>query len=97
MGQRLAVVEPPIIPDEPIWPDRLLIFGIGIGGGFAFGLLLAAVVELFSRPIRDPKVLASITGVPALGVVPMIARKRLPGGSNRFQFWRRTAAYGGDR
>ena len=90
MGQRLAVVEPPIIPDEPIWPDRLLILGIGIGGSIGLGFLLATVVELFLHPIRDPKVLASITGVPALGVVPMIDRKRLPG-TSRFRLWRRPA------
>lgn len=76
MGQRLAVVEPPIIPDEPIWPDQLLILAAGIGGSIGFGLLLAGGVELLLRPIRDPKALASITGVPPLGVVPTIVSKR---------------------
>jgi polysaccharide biosynthesis transport protein len=91
MGQRLAVVEPPIIPDEPVWPDRLLIFAVGIGGSLAFGFLLAAGVELILRPIRDPKVLSSITGVPPLGVIPTIARKHPPGRASWFQLWRRTA------
>jgi polysaccharide biosynthesis transport protein len=72
MGQRLTVVEPPIIPEEPIWPDRLLILALGIGGGLALGFLLALAVELVLRPIRDPKALAALTGVPALGVVPII-------------------------
>ena len=95
MGQRLAVVEPPIIPDEPDWPDRLLIFAVGIGGGLAFGLLLAAVVELFLRPIRDPHALASITGVAPLGVVPTIAKRRPPGRAPRFRPWRRAATHDG--
>jgi uncharacterized protein involved in exopolysaccharide biosynthesis len=87
MGQRLTVVEPPIIPDEPVWPNRLIVFGIGIGGGLALGLLLAAAVELLLRPIRDPKVLAAITGAPPLGVVPIIPRRRAP--RPKFQWFRR--------
>lgn len=90
MGQRLAVVEPPIIPDEPVWPDRLLILALGIVGGFGLGLLLAAAAELVLRPIRDPKALASIAGVPALGVVPTITRARFGTRRTRFRFWRRT-------
>jgi len=91
MGQRLAVVEPPIIPDEPIWPDRLLILAAGIGGGFGLGLLLAAVVELLNRPIRDPKALAAISGVPSLGVVPTIDDIRPGMRRPRFRLWRKTA------
>lgn len=78
MGQRLTVVEPPIVPDEPIWPNRLLILAIGIGGSLAFGFLLALGIELLLRPIRDPKSLAAITGAPPLGVVPVIPRRRQP-------------------
>lgn len=76
MGQRLAVVEPPIIPDTPIWPNRLLILAAGIGGSIGFGFLLAFAVEMLFRPVRDPKALASITGAPPLGVVPTIVNKR---------------------
>lgn len=95
MGQRLAVVEPPVIPDEPVWPDRLLILAMGIGGGFAFGLLLAAGVELLNHPIRDPKALAAIAGVPSLGAIPTIEEVRRPGvRPSRFRFWRRTASPG---
>jgi len=89
MGQRLAVVEPPVIPEEPVWPDRLLILAIGIGGGFGLGLLLAAAVELLNRPIRDPKTLAAIAGVPSLGVVPTIDRVRFGARRWRFRFWQK--------
>lgn len=95
MGQRLAVVEPPIIPDEPIWPDRLLILAAGIGGSVGLGLLLAAAVELLLRPIRDPRALASITGVQPLGVVPMIVRKRPRSFAPRFWRRRKAALHGG--
>jgi capsular polysaccharide biosynthesis protein len=91
MGQRLAVVEPPIIPDEPVWPDRLLILVAGIGGGFGLGLLLAAAAELLNRPIRDPKALAAIAGVPSLGAIPTIERLYPGVRRPKFRFWRKTA------
>ena len=91
MGQRLAVVEPPVVPEEPVWPDRLLILAAGIGGGIGLGVFLAAAVELFNRPIRDPKALAAIAGVPSLGVVPMIEGLRRGTRRSRFWFWRKSA------
>ncbi len=96
MGQRLAVVEPPIIPEEPVWPDRLLILAIGFGGGLGLGLFLAGAVELLNRPIRDPKTLAAIAGVPSLGAVPTIDRTHSGMRRARFWFWRKRASrYGG--
>ena len=94
MGEKLTVVEPPIVPDEPVWPNRLLILAGGIGGGFALGLLFAGLVEIVLRPIRDARVLASITGAPPLGVVPLVPKKPLGARRTGFRFWRKTTARG---
>jgi capsular polysaccharide biosynthesis protein len=94
MGERLTVVEPPVIPDAPVWPNRLLILAGGFGGSLVLGLLLAAVVELMLRPVRDPRVLASITGAPPIGVIPLIPIKPLRGARPRLRFWRKAAAKG---
>jgi uncharacterized protein involved in exopolysaccharide biosynthesis len=94
MGEKLTVVEPPIVPDEPVWPNRLLILAGGIGGGFAVGLLFAGLVEIVLRPIRDARVLASITGAPPLGVVPLVPKKPLGARRTGFRFWRKTTARG---
>ena len=94
MGERLTVVEPPVIPDDPVWPNRLLIMGAGVGGSLLLGLLLAAVVELLLRPIRDPKALASITGAAPIGIVPLIPKKPLRSGRASARFWRKAAAKG---
>lgn len=78
MAERLSVVEPPVIPDKPSWPNRLLLAALGIGGGFGLGFVLAFAIELFLRPIRDPSVLKSILGVSPLGVIPVIEASRMP-------------------
>jgi uncharacterized protein involved in exopolysaccharide biosynthesis len=83
MSERLSVVEPPVIPDSPSWPDRWLLALGGIGGGLALGLMLALAIELMLRPIRGPAALSNITGAVPLGVIPVITPK-----NNKNRKWR---------
>jgi hypothetical protein len=73
----------------------LLILALGLGGGFGLGLVLAAGVELLSRPIRDPKALAAIAGVPSLGAIPTINTVRPGTRRSRWLFWRKSATRDG--
>ena len=75
MSERLSVVEPPVIPDSPSWPNRLILALGGIGGGLALGVLLAFAIELLLRPIRGPAALQNIMGTAPLGVIPVVAPK----------------------
>ena len=72
MTERLTVVEAPITPEDPSSPNFWIIFGIGIGGGLALGAALGFAIELFLRPIRDPRTLESILGVAPIGVIPVV-------------------------
>jgi uncharacterized protein involved in exopolysaccharide biosynthesis len=76
LGERLLVVDPPVVPDTPSSPNRPLIIGLGFAVGLAFGLGLAMAVELFLHPVRDPKAITAITGARPLAMVPVIARER---------------------
>lgn len=78
MGERLSVVEPPIVPDTPMWPNRLLIAAAGIAGGLGLGVVLALGVEIILRPIRDPAALAAVVGLPPLAVIPPIKAQPAP-------------------
>ncbi|WP_194954715.1 GumC domain-containing protein [Sphingopyxis solisilvae] len=84
MAERLSVIEPPVIPDQPSWPNRWLIAAIGIGGGIGLGFALALAVEFLLRPIRDPAALKAILGAPPLGIIPVIEVS-----AKRPQGWRR--------
>lgn len=72
MGQRLTVVEPPVVPDEPVSPNKVLIMLLGVVGGLGVGLVLAIAMEALLKPLRDPAALAVAMGRPPLGVVPII-------------------------
>ncbi len=93
MGEKLSVVDPPVIPDKPSWPDRWALLGIGVGGGLLLGLALALATELLLSPIRDPGRLSAILGVPPLGIVPVIEPATEERSTRRwFKFWRRKSA-----
>jgi capsular polysaccharide biosynthesis protein len=73
-----------VIPDQPSWPNRLLLGAIGLVGGLALGIMLALAAELFLRPIRDPATLKALLGAPPLGIIPVIEGKNA-----RRDGWRR--------
>lgn len=78
MGEKLSVVDPPVMPDAPVWPDRLLITLVGIAGGLGAGLALALAVEIILRPIRDPGSLAALVGSAPLAMIPVIRERPVP-------------------
>lgn len=75
-GERLVLVDPPTLPDEPNSPNRGLLVAGGFALGIMFGLGLALLIELFHRPIRGSQALQSLLGVGPLVVVPTLKPKR---------------------
>jgi succinoglycan biosynthesis transport protein ExoP len=74
-AERLSLVEPPNLPDQPNWPNRPLVIAAGAAAGLVLGLLLALIVELLRRPLRSPSQIEGI-GFPVIGIVPVY---ELPG------------------
>lgn len=75
-GERLVLVDPPSMPDEPNSPNRgLLIIG-GLAVGAVLGLGLALLIEVIRRPIRGAAALQSMLGVGPLVVIPTLKAKR---------------------
>ncbi len=90
MGEKLSVIDPPVVPDTPVWPNRLLISAMGIGGGLALGLFLAFLIEILLRPIRGPASLAALVGSGPLAMIPVIGEKPKPNkGGKRANFFTR--------
>lgn len=86
LGERLVVVDPPVVPDRPASPNRLLILAGALAAGVGLGLVLGFAAELFLKPIRTPGAIARITGSPTLALVPVITPR---GVAVRPSRWRR--------
>lgn len=72
MGEKLSVIEPPLLPSRPIQPNRPLVFAVGvllalmgsIGGAIAFDAL--------GGRVYGTRRLAAILGDAPLAIVPVI-------------------------
>lgn len=75
-GERLSVIDPPVVPDTPTSPNRPLLIAGGLGFGLAFGFLLILLMELFYRPIRDAIDIKQVTGNMPMVAIPTIEDDR---------------------
>ncbi len=66
-GQRISVIEQPVLPSDPYSPNRKLIALGSVMGGTALGLALVFLLELLNRSIRRPSEL-----VAALSITPLV-------------------------
>jgi polysaccharide chain length determinant protein (PEP-CTERM system associated) len=83
-GQRIAVIDPPAVPNKPTKPNRMMIAGGGGVFGILLGLGLVLLLEFLNRSIRRPEELVAKLGITPLATIPYI---EMPGRRHR---WGRT-------
>jgi hypothetical protein len=71
-GERFTLIDPPLPPEEPVSPNRPLVFiaGLVLSGGLAFGVLW--LLETNDVSVRGRADLLELTGIPPLALVPHI-------------------------
>ncbi|MBE7527594.1 chain length-determining protein [Betaproteobacteria bacterium PRO4] len=66
------IVDPPTVPDTPSGPDRKKFFSFVLIGALAGGVGLAFIISQIRPIFHSQGTLRELTGLPILGVVPMI-------------------------
>jgi polysaccharide biosynthesis transport protein len=71
-GERFTLIDPPLPPEEPVSPNRTLIFiaGFVLTVALTFGLLW--YLETMDSTVRGRRDLFNLTGIPPLALVPHI-------------------------
>jgi hypothetical protein len=69
-GQRITIIEQAVVPAEPERPNRLIIAGAGIGGGFMLGLAVVVLLEFLNKGIRRPADLTNRLGITPFATLP---------------------------
>jgi uncharacterized protein involved in exopolysaccharide biosynthesis len=71
-GERFTLIDPPLPPEEPVSPNRKLLFAAGLVLSFAatFGVLW--LLEKLDATVRGRRDLFDLTGVSPLALVPHI-------------------------
>ncbi|MEO0870553.1 MAG: Wzz/FepE/Etk N-terminal domain-containing protein [Pseudomonadota bacterium] len=85
-GERLSVVDPPVVADKPISPNKPMLILLGLGAGLGAGAALIFLAEMFFRPIRDGLDIRAVTGAMPLVSIPTISE---PKGS----IWQRLGSF----
>jgi capsular exopolysaccharide synthesis family protein len=67
---KLTVTHPAQPPSAPVSPKLKLDLALSVLIGLVLGLGLAFLRELLENTVKDPGVLADVSGLPVLGVVP---------------------------
>ena len=81
------ILDPAQVAEKPSRPNRILINALGSVGGLALGIVLALTTEFLGFSITIPQQILAATGVPVLGVIPIILT-----GADRLQRRRWTIA-----
>ena len=71
-GERFTLLEPPLLPDKPIKPNRPKVFMLGLILSFISGIGVAGLAESLDGGIRGTRALASVTKMTPLATIPYI-------------------------
>jgi succinoglycan biosynthesis transport protein ExoP len=71
-GERFTLIEPPVVPGEPVRPDRqrILALTLLLAAGAAFGLML--LLEALDQRVYGRRQVVDLLGVPPLAIIPLV-------------------------
>ncbi len=75
-GERFTLLEPPLLPDKPVKPDRPKLFMLGLILSMVAGLGVAGVAESLDGGIRGSRALAFVTKMTPLATIPYIITRK---------------------
>src|SRR3984957_15800013 len=71
-GERFNVVDPPSLPQKPVFPNRLKFCGMGLGIGLALGLVVTGAFEFMDDRLHDAKEIRKLLPAEVIGEIPAI-------------------------
>jgi polysaccharide biosynthesis transport protein len=75
-GERFTLIEPPLVPTEPVSPNRALVLVLGIVLSLAAAFGAAALAESLDVTVRGRRDLMKlIGGVPPMAIIPRITEE----------------------
>jgi hypothetical protein len=70
------VISPAIPPGGPFYPQKKLLIAVAFLASLVIGTILAIAIELLDFGFRSLTQIEALTGLPTLGMMPLISRKR---------------------
>jgi len=76
-GERFSIIEPPLLPEKPIKPNRALIAWLGFALALAASFAYVFVREAFDTTLRTSRRVSAVAGTPPLAVIPWLDDRSL--------------------
>lgn len=70
IGQQFRIIDPAVLPQQPISPNRLRINMMGTLGGLAFGFALVALLEYRDTTFKSDADIVTSLALPVFAVIP---------------------------
>jgi polysaccharide biosynthesis transport protein len=74
-GERFTLIEPPLRPEEPVSPNRPVVFGVGLLLSLALAAGIAALLEAMDGTVRGREDMVLTFNTPPLAIIPQIAAR----------------------
>jgi polysaccharide biosynthesis transport protein len=71
-GERFTMIDPPSLPIKPDFPNRLKFCGMGLGFGFALGIVVVGAFELMDDRMHSEKEIKALLPVAVISEVPRV-------------------------
>lgn len=71
-GERFTLIEPPLLPEVPYSPNRVMIIILGLILSFGVGLAVVVILESMDDSIRGVKSMETLFGSAPLATIPYI-------------------------
>jgi polysaccharide chain length determinant protein (PEP-CTERM system associated) len=71
-GERFRILDPPGLPMNPVFPNRLKFCGIGLGVGLVLGVVVAGGFEMTDDRLYSEKEIEDLMPVAAISEIPKI-------------------------
>lgn len=94
VGERLTLIEPPMLPEVPSKPKRPLLLLVGFVLSLGAGAGCGALAEALDSSVRGVRGLRTLTDVPLLGRIPHISTAEGAARRKRRLFWALAIAVG---
>lgn len=72
-GDQFRILDPAVVPEHPVAPNRILLLLGGLAGAVALGIAAVALAEKFDTSFHGVGDLREFTSVPVLASIPRIA------------------------
>jgi capsular exopolysaccharide synthesis family protein len=74
--ERIRVIQPAVVPDLPVSPQKKMVLASAVFGGLTVGLGISFLLNTLNTSFRTPEEIEYYLALPVLGILPKLGKSR---------------------